>query len=234
MMSGPGWRGLRMALWAAAVLAGMAITACGEDVRLPPLNDPTERVPEAPPTAAEASSSDPNSPERLAAPQVDEGFAEHRSRNLDAAIAAFQRALTIHPGNRRARFGLGTAYISNQEFAKAREVLEALAKDYPDDYTVKNNLAWLYATAADPKVRDGTSALRYAQEVVVMAPRDHHVWSTLAEAYFVNEKYEDALRAATEALRLLRAQTRDSAILKDYERQVAKCQLAVQALSILE
>jgi len=223
-----------MALWAAVLLARNTVTACGQEMHVPPPADPTDRVPEAPPPAAESNPADPNSPERLAAPQVDEGYAEFRSRNFEAAIAAFQRALKIHPGDRRARFGLGTAYISNQEYVKAREMLESLAKDYPDDYTVKNNLAWLYATAADPKVRDGASALRYAQEVVIMAPRDHHVWSTLAEAYFVNEKYEEALRAANEALRLLRAQTRDPAILKDYERQVAKCQLAVQALSILE
>jgi len=194
----------------------------------PDLVSPPAPAPDGPPAPA------PGSPEALAAPHVDEGFLEFRSRNLPAAIAAFERALAVDPGNRRARFGLGTAYISSAEYAKARDLLEGLAKDFSDDYAIRNNLAWLYATAPDHRVRDGRRALKYAQEVVLVAPKDHHVWSTLAEAFFINEKYEDALRAASESLRLMRLVTRDPAQLKEYERQVAKCRMAVQALSILE
>lgn len=183
---------------------------------------------------AAKESADPISPERLAAPHIDEGYAELRSQNPKAAASAFERALQIHPQDRRARFGLGTTYISLKEYAKARDLLEGLAKEFPDDYAVKNNLAWLYATSADVSVRDGEKAVKYAQEVVIAAPRDFHVWSTLAEAYFIVEKYEEALRAANEALRLVRMNTRDPAVLKDYERQVAKCRLAIQAFSILE
>lgn len=183
---------------------------------------------------AAGEQTDPNSPERLAAPHIDEGYAELRSQNLKAAAVAFERALQINPQDRRARFGLGTTYISLKEYAKARDLLEGLANEFPDDYAVKNNLAWLFATSTDPSVRDGEKAIKYAQEVVIAAPRDFHVWSTLAEAYFIVEKYEEALRAANEALRLVRQHTRDPAVLKDYERQVAKCRLAIQALSILE
>ena len=235
---------LRRRMGSLAFALGTAIAACwGEDappqeLRLPALIVPPEAAapvePATPPFDAVPKVEDPQNPERLAAPYVDEGFAEFRSRNFKAALAAFDKALHIHPGDRRARFGMGTALIADREYVKARNVLESLAKDFPDDYTVKNNLAWLYATAADPQVRDGPRALRYAQEVVIMAPRDHHVWSTLAEAYFINEKYEDALRAANEALRLLQSVTREPSLLKEYERQVAKCRLAVQALSILE
>lgn len=204
----------------------------------PPEKGATETAPSLPPASAEPPTAnrqtDPNSPERLAAPYIDDGFAELRAQNLKAAAAAFERALQIHPQDRRARFGLGTAYISLKEYAKARDLLEGLVKEFPDDYAVKNNLAWLYATSTDPSVRDGEKAIKYAQEVVVTAPRDFHVWSTLAEAYFIVEKYEEALRAANEALRLVRLHTNDRGVLKDYERQVAKCRLAIQALSILE
>jgi Flp pilus assembly protein TadD len=165
---------------------------------------------------------------------VNEGYTELRAGNVREAIAAFEHAIEAEPRDHRARFGLGTALISAGEFVRARDVLEALVRDFPDDYTVKNNLAWLYATAPDLRVRDGKKALAYAQEAVLLAPQDYHVWSTLAEAYYVNENYEQALRAAMEALRLVRETTKETDLHKEYERQTEKCRLAVQALSILE
>ncbi len=165
---------------------------------------------------------------------VDEGYTELQGGNIKAAIAAFERALEVDPSHRRARLGLGTALISAREYARARDILEVLAREFPEDYTVKNNLGWLYATAADLKVRDGKKALAYAQEALLMAPHDYHVWSTLAEAYYITEKYEQALRAAEESLRLVRLATQSAEVRQEYERQVEKCRLAVQALSILE
>ncbi len=218
--------------------------ALAQEMSGPPelLTPPTaEPPPPAPPASANPPPSPeipanpaPGTPEALSEAIVDEGFLELRARNVPAAIAAMEKALSLNPNNRRARFGLGTAYISADQHAKARDILEALAKEYPDDYAVRNNLAWLFATSKDPTVRNGKKALDYAREVVLMAPQDHHVWSTLAEAFFVNERYEEALKAARESLRLLRLQTRDPAALKEYEIQVQKCQMAVQALSILD
>ena len=172
--------------------------------------------------------------ERRAQVHVDEGFAELRTGNAVGAVAAFERALAIHPSHRAARFGLATALISTKDYTRARDMLEALVDAFPDDYTVKNNLAWLYATAGDPKVRDGKKAIRYAQEAMLRAPHDYHVWSTLAEAYYINERYTEALRAAEEALRLVRETVREAHVIQEYEKQVERCRRAVKALSILE
>ena len=171
---------------------------------------------------------------RLAQVHVDEGFAELRTGNAAGAVAAFERALALDPTHRMARFGLGTALISTRDFARSRNVLEALAAEFPDDYVIKNNLAWLFATAGDPKVRDGKKAIQYAQEAMLRAPHDYHVWSTLAEAYYVNERYTEALRAAEEALRLVREAVREANVLREYEQQVERCRRAVKAVSILE
>jgi tetratricopeptide (TPR) repeat protein len=65
-------------------------------------------------------------------------------------------------------------------------------------YTVGNafnNLAWLYATCADPRFRDPQGAIKCAKRAVEIAPTDRNCWNTLGVAYYRAGDLEEAKNA---------------------------------------
>ena len=70
---------------------------------------------------------------------------------------------------------------------------------HPDDGMALNNLAWILATAEDKALRDYPRALSLAQRAVAIT-RSPTFLDTLAEAYYVNGYYEDAVVTIQEAL----------------------------------
>lgn len=66
-----------------------------------------------------------------------------------------------------------------------------------------NNVAWIYATSSNSAVRNPAEALIYASKAVEMtAQKDPHVLDTLAEAYYANRQYAEAVQASQQALSL--------------------------------
>ena len=154
--------------------------------------------------------------------------------NMREAIRMFNDVLARDPVNKRARFGLGTAYIQLQQYKDALAVLEPMVKEFPEDYFLKNNIAWLYATAKDFSIRNGAKAVQFAQDALLIAPGDFHLWSTLSEGYYISGKYDKALRAAEVALKLSFDSATGAASVEEYRRQVEKNRKAAQAMSVLE
>ncbi len=154
-----------------------------------------------------------------------------QDKEYESAINAYERVLKIDPENKQARYIVATVYINAKQYQKAEEMHLALLADFPDDFQILNNLAWLYATAEDPDFRDGEKAVKMAQEAMVMAPNDHHVWSTLSEAYYVTGEYEKALRAITQMARLASryGQGITQQQVDDYNEQIKKCKRAMDA-----
>ncbi|NNJ69781.1 MAG: tetratricopeptide repeat protein [Kiritimatiellales bacterium] len=146
----------------------------------------------------------------------------------ESAINAYERVLEIDPLNLQARFIIGHSYIRVHQYAKAEKMLTQLIEDFPEDFKLRNNLAWLYATATDPAFRDGQKAIRLAREAMVLAPYDHHVWSTLAEAYYTTGQYEKAyqtiLHMASLAVKYGDNITKQS--VAGYNEQIRKCKRA--------
>ncbi len=153
--------------------------------------------------------------------------------STDRALILFKDILSTDPKNKEARFGLGTTYIQMEQYSNALAVLEPMMAEFPQDYALRNNIAWLYATAKDQRVRDGQKAIRIAQDALLIAPNDFHVWSTLSESYYVAGQYNKALRSAEEALRLCQ-ETATGESPAEYLKQVDKCRKAVQAMSVVE
>lgn len=153
---------------------------------------------------------------------------------IQEAVGMFNDVLQRDPVNQRARFGLGTVYIQMQKYKEALAVLEPMVKEFPEDYFLKNNIAWLYATAKDVTVRNGAKAVQYAQDALLIAPGDFHVWSTLSEGYYISGQYDKALRAAEEALKLSLDSPTGAEGSEEYRRQVEKNRKAAQAMSVLE
>ncbi len=165
---------------------------------------------------------------------LDQGYKKLQAGQLSASMDSFKRALELDGTNKKARFGMGTVYIQKHEYRKALVLLNAMAEEHPKDYSLKNNIAWLYATAEDNSVRDGVKAIAIAQDALMLAPNDYHVWSTLAEAYYVSGKYDRALRSSEEALRMARVQRAGVKDLRDYQKQIEKSKKASEAMSLME
>ena len=156
--------------------------------------------------------------------------------DFDSAINAYERILEIDPSNQQARYIIGHVYISAKEYKKAEAQLTSLVADFPDDFKLKNNLAWLYATAEDPNFRDGQKAVTVAQEAMVLAPNDHHVWSTLAEAHYVSGDYEEAYRAIKHMAALASRYGTDitEESVDSYNEQIRKCKRAWDTQKMLD
>ena len=150
------------------------------------------------------------------------------------ALAAFGIARTYNPQSRSARFGEATIYLLLKEYRKGVEILEQLAAEYPGEYAIINNIAWVYATAEDFSVRDTAKSIAYAQDALLLSPDNYHIWSTLSEAYFVAGQYEKSVRAAEEAIRQGRLSNATPGEIQGYERQLARGKRAADAMSLVE
>ena len=79
---------------------------------------------------------------------------------------------------------------------------EALRLD-PEMAEAQNNLAWLLATCDDPKFRDPRAALDHAQLAVKLGEwKDGTTIDTLAESYFANGDFQQAVETQEKALAL--------------------------------
>lgn len=165
---------------------------------------------------------------------VAEAFTAMQAGRHEEAERIFFQALQIDRQHKQGRFGLGTLYIKMDRYERAVRLLEGLNEDFPGEYFVLNNLAWLFATAPDLKVRDGARAVKLAQEALLLRPDAYHVWSTLSEGHYVNGDYRRSLRAAREALRLSRLAGIPEADQLQYQNQITRAQRAAEALSILD
>ena len=166
--------------------------------------------------------------------RVYQAYQQIDSGNRQEAIRIFNDVLARDPVNQQARFGLGTAYIQLQQYKDALAILEPMVKEFPEDYLLKNNIAWLYATAKDFSVRNGAKAVQFAQDALLIAPGDFRLWSTLSEGYYVSGKYDKALRAAEMALKLSLNSSTGADSVEEYRRQIEKNRRAAQAMSVLE
>jgi tetratricopeptide (TPR) repeat protein len=151
------------------------------------------------------------------------------------AVALLREALETDPKDRATRTVLASTLGQARQYTEAIALFKELLEEFPHDFRLNNNLAWLYATAEDVQYRDGRKALNYARKALLAAPLSHHVWSTVSEAYYVSGEYDKAKNAAVQAYLIYKENKADDIILQaGYEKQIEKCLRAAQALSILE
>jgi tetratricopeptide (TPR) repeat protein len=94
---------------------------------------------------------------------------------------------------------LGNIYYSQQNWSGVQDAWEKALTLDPDHVEVLNNLAWHYATCEDERFQDPERALVLA-ELAIRLERMPHVWDTLAESYYVNGMYQEAVEAGRQAL----------------------------------
>ncbi len=105
------------------------------------------------------------------------------------------------PYNAKLYSTLGDLYFARKQYAETIEAYEQAIKLQSENVQVLNNLAWLYATCEDERFRNPKQALKLA-ETAANLEQAAYILDTLAESYFVNGMFEEAIDAEKEALRL--------------------------------
>lgn len=82
------------------------------------------------------------------------------------------------------------------ERRKAYLIIQDILKEKPDDPQVLNGAAWDLCSNSF-NVKEG---LEIAKRAVSLAPKDGSIVDTLAECYYANRMYDDAIATETEAL----------------------------------
>ena len=139
--------------------------------------------------------------------------------NLKRWASIIEHQLELTPDDYRLYAGLGEIYYELKEWQKAKKAYEyALGLNYKQPETL-NNLAWLLLTSGDESLRDPKRALKLAKDSVEMKEAANTL-DTLAEAYYQNDMYPEALNAAKRALEL--AKENRSYYKKQYEKMKAR------------
>ena len=131
----------------------------------------------------------------------DLGIANERLGNAPAALKAYSHAADL--GDPEAQLNLGTMYEKGdrglpKDPAQAISWYQKAAEQqFPLGFL--NNIAWSLPTSSDSALRNPKLALAYARKAVCA---DEHpkpyMLDTLAEAYYVNQQYENAMNTETE------------------------------------
>ncbi len=133
------------------------------------------------------------------------GQAYVQSGDLTSAVSQFQKAIELRP-TAVAHHNLGNALLGIGRIDQAIQQFEAAMKSNPRFVPSANNLAWILATHPDESIRDGGRAVELAESVCTSrSTRSPGNLETLAAAYAEVGRFEDAIAASQEAIRLAKA-----------------------------
>ena len=160
----------------------------------------------------------------------------YQTKDYDSALLTYDKILKLKPNDEEAQYMKGVIYIASKNYQKAIDHLEYQIEINPNNYHGFNNLAWLYATADDVNFRDAEKSLDLSLRALVLAPYDKHIWSTLAEAYFISGNFIKAKRAITHVVDLARQGdgklTQD--MVKIYNAQIEKFDRAINTQKLID
>jgi len=130
------------------------------------------------------------------------GIAELALGALDEAEKHLLMAIGADPDFAKAHLYLGQIYAQKKKFGDAAKHLEKCAElvDNPDALA---NLAWLYATCPDDRLRNGRRALELAQRCErLVDARNPRLYDILGVAYAETGEFGKAIQMADKAIQL--------------------------------
>ena len=129
-----------------------------------------------------------------------------KQKHTDEARRHFMEALRSDPAMAEAHYQLGVIAAEQKDTVETIKRWQEALRLKPDWLEPLNNLAWLLATHPDPKVRNGTQAVKLALRATGLTrQRDAGAFDTLAAAYAEAGQYKEAVAAAEQALKLANA-----------------------------
>jgi rhomboid protease GluP len=135
--------------------------------------------------------------------QLGLALAYRQQGDLAKAQQTMEGLVGKNPSTAEGQMALADLLAERKLYALAVEHYEAALRIKPDLAVAHNNLAWLYATSDDPNFRKPQEALEHARRAVALSKGKQAAYlDTLAEAFYVNGQYEQAVRAQAQALSL--------------------------------
>ena len=136
-----------------------------------------------------------------------------RKGRTDEAIDHYQKALELRPENADAHANLGSAFLEKgrpqDAIAQYRDALQIA----PENAAEQSSLAWQLATSSDPSLRNGSEALRLAEQANRLSGGNRPViLRILAATYAENGRFVDAIQVAERALQFADAQNNSTLV----------------------
>jgi tetratricopeptide (TPR) repeat protein len=126
------------------------------------------------------------------------------------ALGVLQQDLLARPQDPLARRVYAAVLRDSGDVAGAIAACGEVLRLLPDDVPTLNDLAWMLATAADDRLRDGPRAVALAERALQLAGRQPIGLQTLAAAYAESGRFEEAVVTAQQALALATAARQDA------------------------
>ena len=131
----------------------------------------------------------------------------------DKALADYNKALEIRPRYAEAYNNRGFARTENGDLSNALNDYARALEINPFFVDAYNNKAWVLATSADQRFRDGGQAVELAQKAVELKP-DVVSLDTLAAAYAAAGNFDAAVDTQKKAIQMLLLADKNSEVPK--------------------
>ena len=124
------------------------------------------------------------------------------NRRLAEAVEHYHAALTIKP-DAKTRLRLAPLLAATGHTEEAIREFRAVLKEQPDSVEALNNLAWILATCADAKLRNGEEAIGHADKAwKLTGGKEATMLGTLGAAYAEAGQFTNAITASQQAIEL--------------------------------
>ncbi len=122
-------------------------------------------------------------------------------KKYDDAIRHYKKALKLEPENSDFHCRLGLTMKLQGKISSSLDHYRKALKLNPKNLEAMNNLAWIYATHEDERVRNGTEAVRLAQRACELTGyRQGAFVDTLCAAYAEAGRFDEAVKGAEKLL----------------------------------
>jgi tetratricopeptide (TPR) repeat protein len=125
---------------------------------------------------------------------------------VEEAIAQYEQAMSIQPGNAIVHYKLGVLCTADGKLSEAITHYREALRLKPDYANACNNLAWLLATSEGSSAGDHEQAIEVAMRANELAEgKDPGYLDTLAVAYAAADRFPEAVNTAQKAIDLARS-----------------------------
>ena len=125
------------------------------------------------------------------------GFVLAAQGKWSDAIAAYRAALANNPRISQIHYLLGSALLAQHKVDEAIPEYQTALELDPEHQLALNDLAWVFATASEPRFRDGARAVSLAERACRLTNFQAPQYiGTLAAAYAEAGRFDDAVKSA--------------------------------------
>jgi len=134
---------------------------------------------------------------------ITRGIAHGSKGQFDRAISDFNAAIEIDPGGAGVYYNRGLAYRLKGQYDQAISDYTKAIEVNPENRSAYNSMAWILATCADERYRDGRKAVQLAKQALESNSNPFYM-DTLAAAYAEVGNFADAVQTQAQVVTLLR------------------------------